>query len=132
RIEQVLTLHTAPEVVKQARPQVTSINRRGRRRYAVLLLRARGVLSSSSFFGAAAEVLDDELGRAQADERLELAEARLRDALEAAEVAQQDLLALRPDAGDLLALRVAVAHLAPLAVVGDGEAVRLVADSLHA
>ena len=56
--------------------------------------------------------------------------AGLADAADAAEVFQQALAGARADAGDGVEFGVAVAHLAALAVIGDGEAVGLVADLL--
>jgi hypothetical protein len=50
---------------------------------------------------------------------------------EAAEVGEQALACLRADAGDVQELRVAVAHLAALAMIADGEAMALVSDELN-
>jgi hypothetical protein len=52
------------------------------------------------------------------------------DAAQAAEVLEEALAGARADAGDGEEFRIAVAHLAALAVIGDGEAVRLVANAL--
>src|SRR3712207_3230835 len=58
-------------------------------------------------------------------------DARLADALGRAEVFQQGLLALRADAGQVVERGAERALAALLAVEGDREAVRLVADALH-
>lgn len=52
------------------------------------------------------------------------------DAAEAAEVLEEAGAGAGSDAGDGEEFGVAVAHFAALAVIGDGEAVRLVADAL--
>lgn len=53
------------------------------------------------------------------------------DAAETAEVFEQALAGARTNAGDGEQFRIAVAHFAALAVVGDGEAVGLVANALN-
>ena len=69
-------------------------------------------------------------GPVHARRLLQLLDARLADAGDRAEVAAQRLAPLRPDADDVVENGDEVALAAQLAVVGDGEAVRLVADAL--
>ena len=72
----------------------------------------------------------DLFGDGSADDCGERIRGGLADAAHAAEVFEQPLPGARTDAGDGVELGVAVAHLAALAMVGDGEAVALVADIL--
>src|SRR4051794_17668254 len=69
--------------------------------------------------------------RGQAGHPLELLARGVEHRVGRAEVRQQRLLALRPDAGQAVEDRLRHLFVAALAVVRDGEAVRLVADALQ-
>src|SRR5205085_7597927 len=99
-------------------------------------LRALGSRASFVLFDACeralpCEVRGDLFGGLATDEGREFSDRRLRDARDGAKVAQQTCLAFVADAGDGRQLRSEVAYLAPLAVIGDGGTVRLVADHLN-
>jgi len=76
------------------------------------------------------EVVVDLLGGFGGDYGGEGIEVGGGDAAQAAEVLEEALAGAGADTGDGEEFRIAVAHLAALAVIGDGEAVRLVANAL--
>ena len=101
------------------------------RRYAIAESRELAEDAEDRFgVGFGGEVAADFFGDGGADYGGEGVGVGLADAADAAEVFQQALAGARADAGDGVQFGVAVAHLAALAVVGDGEAVGFVADLL--
>src|SRR5262249_51477047 len=102
---------------------------------ALLARAARAFETVSRSLGGVSAVLaqrvQDRLRQRRREPRYagELLHARGLDALHAAEAPQQRLLLHRPDARDRIEARAQLAAL--LAVVGDREAVRLVADALE-
>src|SRR5271170_3574639 len=73
----------------------------------------------------------DGVGGLAWDDGSERADVGFFDAPDASEVLDEAGASERADSWDREQLRVSVAHLAALAVIGDGKAVRFVANSLH-
>ena len=81
--------------------------------------------------GSVREVRQDGVGGLGADHRRQLLAGGAADAGDAAEPLEQRVAAARADAGDGVQRRAQIAAGPGLAVIRDGEAVRLVADPLQ-